>query len=223
MLIDSDSILKPISTEVAHTGEYAMSQWPLARAVWIEAAYDGLGACLSELHSVSPPSGLPHFERGEKGADRIRAAEVAGGPRSLLDRIGERRASLQDDFQTDPRDEAVIHCDAHIGNLVEFGSRPRLIDLDGICVGPWQMDLVPAAVAYDRLGLDQRKWQEFARHFPSDPATWEHWDQAKKYRELTMTTWLASLWGRPGVSTELEHRLNTWDAPPRSHTPWSPV
>ena len=218
-------VVPPATLDVATADpDYAMTQWPLARTLPQAGAYAALGDCLSRLHHISPPSRLPRFNDFSLIDRRLELARKHGAPKPLLNRLRTRADRVVPVMREVVRSgDSLVHGDAHVGNLVELGGAAKLIDLDGLCVGPWQLDLLPTKVAYDRLGLPEQHWNDFIDACGSTICEWEFAAIATTYREITILTWLASLWGESGVAEELTHRLETWDAPPREHPPWRPL
>jgi Ser/Thr protein kinase RdoA (MazF antagonist) len=112
----------------------------------------------------------------------------------------------------------VIHGDAHTGNVLlrDTPRRPRadptalLCDLDGVCHGPREWDLVPTAHGATRFGRSAADYHAFTEAYGFDITTWSGWPVLRQVRELQLvTSTINTLAGRPDVARELAHRLRS--------------
>lgn len=112
----------------------------------------------------------------------------------------------------------VIHGDAHTGNVLLPAphdgaiacSEPLLCDLDGICIGPREWDLVPTAHGATRFGRSAADYQGFVDAYRVDITVWAGWSVLRSVRELQLvTSTIDALAGRPDVARELAHRLRS--------------
>ncbi|MEU4398250.1 phosphotransferase [Micromonospora orduensis] len=112
----------------------------------------------------------------------------------------------------------VIHGDAHTGNVLlpaagqgrPAPSGPLLCDLDGMCIGPREWDLVPTAHGATRFGRAPADYQGFAEAYQFDVTAWTGWPVLRRVRELQLvTSTIDRLAGRPDVARELAHRLRS--------------
>lgn len=72
-------------------------------------------------------------------------------------------------------------------------------------IGPWQYDLVPAAVGARRFGeSDIFDW--VVAGYGRDPRDWEFFTAACELHELTATAWLGTLYRRSPAHREEFHR-----------------
>ena len=55
-----------------------------------------------------------------------------------------------------------IHGDAHTGNLLVDTGQVVLSDFQSAAVGPREWDLLPTAIALERYGLAEDRYQQFA-------------------------------------------------------------
>lgn len=216
-------VVGPATERVAERGRLCLTQWPMADPRPPGADPADLGTCLRAVHAVPPADDLPVFGDFAKIPARLRAVERSGAPRGVVDALASRASAVVPAMQeVVVAEHGLLHGDAHVGNLMEVDGSAVLVDLDDLCTGPHQLDLVPAYVASLRLGGGRAAWDRVARAYGEDLEGWEHLGVAVRYRELTMTSWLAALWGSsPGVEREVLHRLATWDLPPGEHEPWS--
>lgn len=216
-------VLGPQRTTVATAGALCMSEWRLGSPVPAERAFTSLGQCLVGLHSHAVPAGLPVFGDFEKIPGRLERAVAQDVPDDLLNRMQDRADQVVPRMRAVVhQDRTLMHGDAHIGNLVELDGRPLLIDLDDLSTGPHQLDLVPSWVSGRRMQRDPAQFQHLIDAYGEDVRQWSEFDTACRYRELTMNTWLATLWdSSEHARNELRHRLATWDTPPDAHRPWT--
>lgn len=158
-------VVAPDALEVATAEpDYAMTRWRLGRPLSAVGAYTALGGCLAGLSRIAPPPALRRFDDFRLVARRLKLARERGAPEQYLRLLRARAAEVIPAMRHAIRaGNALLHGDAHVGNLVLLDGKARLIDLDGLCVGPWQLDIVPTKVAYDRLGLPAAGWAYSAR------------------------------------------------------------
>jgi aminoglycoside phosphotransferase (APT) family kinase protein len=107
-----------------------------------------------------------------------------------------------------------------MGNLVWTSKagcdRHALIDLDDLALGCPEIDLAPAATSYQRFSGVAGSWSEFRSAYETSPGA-EPIDEELltwfvKLRQLTMLSWLFTLWDlRPETRNELTHRMTTLD------------
>jgi aminoglycoside phosphotransferase (APT) family kinase protein len=105
---------------------------------------------------------------------------------------------------------SLVHGDAHAGNLIRTTDGHILLcDFDGTCLGPWQFDLVPAAVGEIRFGrVGEQKI--LAATYGCDVTADPDWALLREARELKMVTGvLPYLGGGPGVADEFAIRLRS--------------
>ncbi|MFD7841838.1 phosphotransferase family protein [Nocardia sp. NPDC059764] len=105
---------------------------------------------------------------------------------------------------------AVIHGDAHTGNLLRDPSgRIMLGDLDSTGIGPVAWDLVVCAVVAQRFGRTGF-YREFSAACGWDVTQTSEWPTLRRIRELILvTSALPDLGRRPEVAAEHQHRLRT--------------
>ncbi|WP_433393033.1 phosphotransferase [Micromonospora sp. KLBMP9576] len=112
----------------------------------------------------------------------------------------------------------VIHGDAHTGNILlpapgdgaAARPDPLLCDLDGMCIGPREWDLVPTAHGATRFGRPASDYQSFVDAYGVDLTAWAGWPVLRRVRELQLvTSTIDTLAGRPDVARELAHRLRS--------------
>jgi Ser/Thr protein kinase RdoA (MazF antagonist) len=143
---------------------------------------------------------------------RARLASSAAVPPEDLGLLRERCAILGERFRS--LDLALrpgpIHGDAHTGNLLTDHGRVVLLDFEAVAMGPREWDLMPTAIAYERFGLAEERYREFADVYGFDVRTWAGYPVLRAIRELTMTTWLMQNVGEDSaIAAEFALRVNS--------------
>lgn len=170
-----------------------------------------LGHVLRAFHALGTPGwSLPAWDPVGDARARLADAENLGAAdrEYLLDwceRLEPRVAEL------DARSAgSLVHGDAHAGNLLRRADdRVVLCDFDATCVGPWQVDLVPAAVGEARFGRAGAH-RVLAEAYGYDVATDPDWALLREARELKMVAAAVPLLGSaPGVADEFAVRLGS--------------
>lgn len=109
-----------------------------------------------------------------------------------------------------PLPPAVIHADAHLGNVIAGPDGPLLCDLDSLCIGQPEWDLTPIAVGSLRMGNPASWHEELAEAYGFDITSWEGFAILRELRELKITTGvLPILRSNPSVREQVEWRLRT--------------
>lgn len=201
-------VIRPVELEPIDLGDgYWATVWPLG--VPNQNSMKELGACLKTLHRCNDPA-LPLWDPFPKISKRLASVEAEAIPLTHLERLSREAARLQDS-KPSTGSHVTLHGDAHIGNLVSLNNRCQLVDLDDLARGPKEVDLAPATVAQQRFGLSSSARQEFISALELSDLNEEVLDWACSIRELTMLTWLLTLWNkRSDAQVEFERRLASW-------------
>jgi thiamine kinase-like enzyme len=88
--------------------------------------------------------------------------------------------------------KVVLHGDASVGNvLVDTAHTARLIDLDGVCFGHCEWDLILTAIYHDRYRWHtQAEYTEFCSTYEYDIRQWDGYTTLGDVREFLMVTWM---------------------------------
>ena len=127
---------------------------------------------------------------------RLPVLRSLGVPNRDIEFLGDRARELRrvhDEMTHSASD--VVHGDAQVANSVVFDNAVALIDLDGLRVGPREYDLVPTAIAGLRFGK-HAEFEHVVGGYGADPREWEFFDDAVNIRQVTMTSWLGTFYGR---------------------------
>ncbi|SBT40529.1 phosphotransferase [Micromonospora narathiwatensis] len=227
-----------IAAQPFFSGDWVATAWRYVPTVSDEPKPVDLAAPLRALHSLdrldvalprwSPigkfrrrldaAAALAHEEAAE--LERWSRTKLGIGAADLLRELRLRCDQAEEDldrvaWQLPP---GVIHGDAHTGNVLlpaaGYGAvarpEPLLCDLDGVCIGPREWDLVPTAHGATRFGRSPADYQEFVEVYGFDITAWAGWPVLRRVRELQLvTSTIDSLAGRPDVARELAHRLRS--------------
>lgn len=179
-----------------------------------------LALLLRQVHSLPPPADVPAWAPLDDVHARLIDAEELdpGDRRFLLDRCLQVHVQLQRlEF---PLGHALLHGDAHLGNVLAAPDGPVLCDFDSSSIGPRVWDLVPVAVGVQRFGEPPSVYRELAEAYGFDVMSWPGYAVLRAARELKLTTSvLPSLRSNPGVRPELQRRLKDLRAG-RADTRW---
>jgi hypothetical protein len=201
-------------------GEHVVTVWQKVPETGRRATSPELAALLARVHALPPPAGVGGWEPLTDVRARVADAEelAADDRRFLLRRCDEVQEQLSGlNF---PLPRALLHGDAHPGNVIVGVDGPVLCDFDSACVGPPEWDLTPLAVGRERFGDPESRYGDLARTYGFDVTEWEGFPALRAARELKLTTSvLPILRSHPYVRHELYRRLGDLRAG-RDHTRW---
>lgn len=183
-----------------------------------------LAVLLRSLHRLAPPSGLdlPDLDPFDRIRERIDTAPRLTGPqRDQLHRVHHDLAQRLPTARP-VLGRRVIHGDANIGNVLATDHGVVLFDLDGICWGPPEWDLVLTALYRDLGWHTDAEYADFCDTYGFDVTAWDGYPLHKAVRELRMTTWLAQKGGEsPEIDAEIDRRVTDLGDPERPRS-WHP-
>jgi aminoglycoside phosphotransferase (APT) family kinase protein len=183
---------------------------------------EDLGPCLRRFHALGiPPFGLPDWDPvGEARARLADAEHLEHDDRAFIEAWCDRLAPRITDLNQ-RTDRRLMHGDAHAGNLLRVpDARVLLCDFDATNHGPWQFDLVPAAVGEVRFGRHGAH-KKLANAYGYDVTTDPGWPLLRETRELKMITGALPYLGGPGIAKEFARRLQSIAIGDGS-APWTP-
>ncbi|MEY9211572.1 Ser/Thr protein kinase RdoA (MazF antagonist) [Thermobifida halotolerans] len=182
-----------------------------------------LAAILARLHRLAPPPllCLPDLDPFDRTDERIAHAALAPAHKDTLRRIAEQ---LRGEYeQVRPvLSRCVIHGDANIGNVLATPDGVVLFDLDGVCLGPPEWDLVLTALYRDLGWHTDTEYAAFCDVYGFDVNAWDGYAVFKRIRELRMVSWLAQKAGEsPRIDEEIHRRIADLADPSRPRH-WHP-
>ena len=207
---ESSQVLPPSCTEVIESQGYVATAWPLGKPRNDPAAFREFGAALRSFHDLEFSADLTRLDLKSSIQKRLKILTecgVSNGDISVLDDLASAVYAAHDLMVVSG--DTVLHGDAYIGNVVEYSGELFLIDLDDVCIGPWQYDLIPTAVTAYRFA-QQHEYELLLDGYGNAIEDWKFLDHALRIRELTMTTWLGTLYSQgETVQREFALRMET--------------
>ena len=218
--------------------DWVATAWQYVPTAGDEPKPVDLAAPLRALHSLDELDvALPSWSPIEKFRRRLNAAaalppkEAAGLERWSRTELGDpgRRPATRSSPALDEVEEDLDR----VGVAAAAGGHPRgrahgehfcrhqmttrsparsllLCDLDGICIGPREWDLVPTAHGATRFGRSAASIGVCRRLRGRRRQVWAGWPVLRRVRELQLvTSTIDALAGRPDVARELAHRLRS--------------
>lgn len=197
------------------TGGAVATFWPYRPTTPTPSLAD-VAVLLRRLHATPvPPFPLPRYQPLQRlfeamDVDRRRPQPVvANDDRGwLLDRAHE----LVDVFAATsfPLGEGLVHADAHGENLVrdEDGVRWLLIDWDGACLGPRELDLMTGIP--DHFHEPEADRKGFLTAYGYNILDWPVWTLLRDIVELhALGSYIRLASSKPAAAVELRHRLRS--------------
>lgn len=190
---------------------HPVSFWHAVAGGNLEPTQADLARLLASFHALQDcPCDLPRFDPfGPSAARLAKASGVATMDleflRALWADLTERFADLTFALPAGP-----IHGDAHTGNLLVDRGNVVLSDFESSAIGPREWDLLPTAIAVERYGLAEVRYQRFAVTYGFDVRSWPGYPVLREIRELTMTTWIMQNIGEsPATADEFARRVGS--------------
>ena len=188
---------------------YVATVWDTAVSTGDRPDGTDLAALLRVVHRLpQPPEDLPGWAPLDDVRKRLGEAEVlaAADREFLLERCAEVEAKLDElEFVLPP---ALVHGDAHLGNVIRTADGPVLCDFDSSCLGPPEWDLTPVAVGLVRFAEPADTYRDLVAGYGLDVTEWAGFPVLREVRELKLTTSvLPIVSSHPEVRPELERRL----------------
>lgn len=168
-----------------------------------------LAAMLRTVHRLPLPMGaLPRWDPLSDFRNRLRdAVELEPRDRRFLDRRSDELSAAIEELRF-PLPRAVVHGDAHLGNVIPGPAGPVLCDFDSCCIGPPEWDLVPMAVSAVRFGRPVAHQADLAAGYGFDVTDWDGFEVLRDIRDLKI---VAGVFPGPGrgsrIAAEFRRRM----------------
>lgn len=202
--------LLPGISQPVRVDEHVATVWDLVPGGGARPRGRDLARLLRRVHGLPiPPFPLPAWQPLDDVRKRVDEAEgLDDADREFLIQrcaeVAERIDGL--DFVLPP---ALIHGDAHLGNLIPSPAGPVLCDFDSSCLGPPEWDLTPLAVGVVRFGEPAGRYRELCRTYGFDVTRWAGFPVLREVRELKLiTSVLPIMTSHPEVRPQLLRRLD---------------
>jgi aminoglycoside phosphotransferase (APT) family kinase protein len=174
-----------------------------------------LAVPLRRLHALpTPPFPLPRYQPLQRLFEALDLDH--GRPHPALaddDRawLLDRAPTLVDAFTTTtfPLGEGLVHADAHSENLVrDSDGHWLLIDWDGTCLGPRELDLLTGIP--DHFHEPEANRTRFLSAYGYDILDWPGWTLLRDITELhALGAYIRLAPGTPSAAAELRHRIRS--------------
>ncbi len=194
--------LLPGVAQPVRVGEYVATVWQAVSPTGPVPGGRDLAGLLRAVHAVPLPCcALPHWDPLTDFDNRVRhTTGIAGADRDfLLHRSAELAAAVAELTFTLP--SAVLHGDAHLGNVIPGPDRPVLCDFDSCAVGPPEWDLTPVAVGRVRFGKPAAHQRDFIDTYGFDVRDWGGFEVLHGIRDLKL---IAGVFPGAGTSAAVQ-------------------
>ncbi|MFY9806758.1 MAG: aminoglycoside phosphotransferase family protein [Pseudonocardiaceae bacterium] len=210
--------LLPGVRQPVQVGEHVATVWQSVSPVGPVPGGADLASLLRAVHSVPLPCrALPAWDPLTGFDNRVRhTTTMAVADREfLLGRSVQLTAAVAE--LTFALPTAVLHGDAHLGNVIPGPDRALLCDFDSCAVGPPEWDLTPIPVGRVRLGKPAAHQRDFIKAYGFDVRDWDGFEVLHGIRDLKL---IAGVFPRAGSSparqAEFDRRMASLRADRRS-------
>ena len=189
-------------------GEHVATVWQAVSPTGPAPGGTDLARLLRAVHAIPPPCRrLPKGDPLTDFDNRVWDTTMTRADRAfLLHRSAELAAAVA--RLRFPLPTAVLHGDAHLGNVIPGPDGPVLCDFDSCSVGPPEWDLTPVVVGDIRFGRPAAHLRDFTAAYGFDPRTWEGFEVLHGIRDLKL---IAGVFPRvdspPAVEVEFARRM----------------
>lgn len=214
--------LLPGLAQPVRAGGHVATLWQAVPEVGPTPTGGDLAGMLRVVHRLPLPVGaLPQWDPLSDFRNRLRdAGELEPRDRRFLDRRCDELQTALAQLQF-PLPRAVVHGDAHLGNVIPGPEGPVLCDFDSCCIGPPEWDLTPMAVSAVRFGRPAAHQADLAAGYGFDVTDWHGFEVLRDIRDLKIVAGVFPGPGRgPRVAAEFRRRMASLRSG-RLHDRWS--
>ncbi|HZS22363.1 MAG TPA: aminoglycoside phosphotransferase family protein [Pseudonocardiaceae bacterium] len=201
--------LLPGIPQPVRVGEHVATVWQAVRPIGPRPGGIDLANLLRAVHAVPLPCrALPQWDPLTDFDNRVRHTTMmpAADRDFLLGRSAELAAAVA--ALQFPLPTAVVHGDAHLGNVIPGPDRPVLCDFDSCAVGPPEWDLTPVVVGNVRLGKPAADERDFIEAYGFDVRDWDGFEILHGIRDLKLIAGVFPRAGSPpAVQAEFDRRM----------------
>lgn len=210
--------LLPGVRQPVRAGEHVATVWQSVRPTGPPPGGADLARLLHAVHAVPLPCrALPSWDPLTDFDNRVRhtTTMVAADSDFLLGRSAELAGAVAELRFALPT--AVLHGDAHLGNVIPGPDRAVLCDFDSCAVGPPEWDLTPVAVGTVRFNRPAAHQRDFLDTYGFDVRDWEGFVVLHGIRDLKLIAGVFPRAGSPPVvRAEFDRRMASLRANRRS-------
>lgn len=217
-------VLAPENPQATPTGHGTVSFWPLLSPTGGTAGWPWLAQVLARIHQL-PAGGYPHrCDPLGRIRNRLGRYRQWPGARDPVTETAEAACrELGDELAEMTWPPAMVHGDAHPGNVVVTAAGPILVDFDLAGAGPAMWDLTIPVVHHRRFGAPGHMLSAFFAAYGSDPRGHPGFEVLVRVQELLCISYVLErlIAGAP-AEQELTSRLQAvgqTDTP----APWHPL
>ncbi|MDQ4011708.1 MAG: aminoglycoside phosphotransferase family protein [Actinomycetota bacterium] len=201
--------LLPGLAQPVWAGKHIATVWQAVPSAGPVPGGANLASLLRAVHAVPMPCrALPSWDPLTDFDNRLRhTTTMADADRDfLLRRSAELAAAVAElDFALPT---AVLHGDAHLGNVIAGPGGPVLCDFDSCAIGPPEWDLTPVSVANVRFSRPPAHQRDFIDAYGFDVRNWEGFEVLHGIRDLKLIAGVFPRAGSPpAVQAEFDRRM----------------
>jgi len=216
--------LLPGVPQPVRAGEHVATVWQAVPSTGPLPGGADLAALLRAVHAVPLPCrSLPAWDPLTDFNNRVRhTTTMSPADRDfLLCHSAELAAAVSELHFALPK--AVLHGDAHLGNVIPGPDRPVLCDFDSCAAGPPEWDLTPVAVSSVRFSRPAAHQRDFIETYGFDVRDWDGFKVLHGIRDLKLIAGVFPRAGSsPAVRAEFDRRMASLRAG-RQHDRWHTV
>lgn len=210
--------LLPGIPQPVYAGEYVATVWQAVPPTGPPPGGANLASLLRAVHGVPTPCrALPNWDPLTDFDNRMQhTTSMSSADRDfLLCRSTELAGAVAELSFALPA--AVVHGDAHLGNVIPGPSGPMLCDFDSCAIGPPEWDLTPVAVSDVRFSRPAAHLRDFIQTYEFDVRGWEGFEVLHGIRDLKLIAGVFPRVGSsPAVQAEFDRRMASLRAGRRS-------
>jgi hypothetical protein len=200
--------LLPGVRQPVRVGEQVATVWQAVSRSGPPPGGGELARLLRAVHAVPLACRLPSWDPLTDFDNRVRhTTMMAAAEREFLLRRSAELATAVTELQF-VFPVAVVHGDAHLGNVIPGPDGPVLCDFDSCAIGPPEWDLTPVAVANVRFHRPAAHLRNFIATYGFDVRDWEGFEVLQGIRDLKLIAGVFPRAGSPpAVRAEFARRM----------------
>ncbi len=201
--------LLPGIPQPVSAGEHVATVWQAVPPTGPRPGGANLAGLLRAVHAVPTASpALPNWDPLTDFDNRLRhTTSMARADRDFLRRRSAELAAAVAELNF-ALPTAVLHGDAHLGNVIPGPGGPVLCDFDSCSIGPPEWDLTPVAVSDVRFRRPAAHQRDFIQTYGLDVRSWEGFDVLHGIRDLKLIAGVFPRAGStPAMHAEFDRRM----------------